>query len=79
MVFYVHSGTVMLQPGSPHDFGAYCECGIDWNLTCSVLLCLSEKKMENCGYQIIGGKRTVWQWKWRAEEGPDDGNKWSNY
>lgn len=41
--FYVHSGDRDVTAGSSHDFGAYCECGIDWNSICSVLLAYQKK------------------------------------
>lgn len=69
----MHSGDRDVTAGSSHDFGAYCECGIDWNSICSVLLAY-QKKWRIRIIKSSEEKEQSGSGSGAAEEGPDDGN-----
>lgn len=71
--FYVHSGGRDVTAGSSHDFGTYCERGIDWDSICSVLLAY-HKKWRIRIIKSSEEKEQSGSGSGAAEEGPDDGN-----
>lgn len=69
----MYSGGRDVTAGSSHDFGTYCECGIDWDSICSVLLAY-QKKWRIRIIKSSEEKEQSGSGSGAAEEGPDDGN-----